>query len=156
MNVEQFAQVVLEQTQARLKAAYPDSPQWEWEVVQVKPGKVYTKVDIGPRGNISGKYMVENSTGEIFGIKGYGRVHKGHRYGTLATVGEFYWGGYTGVPLAPEDVSYCGKVCPCPPPPGIWYAGTCSETAGHWPQVPHSASGCCYYDDSGNLVAKPT
>ena len=43
----------------------------------------------------SGKYMVENSTREIFGIKGYGKVHKGHRYGTLETISKFYWGEYT-------------------------------------------------------------
>jgi hypothetical protein len=95
----EFAELVLAQTQARLRADYPDSPQWEWERVAVKPGLVYTKVDIGPEGNMSGKYMIENATGIIYGIKGYGKVHKGHRYGTLATVGDWYWGGYTGQKL---------------------------------------------------------
>jgi len=100
MTVEEFAQLVLAQTKARLKADYPDSPQHEWETVQVVPGPVYTKVDIGPAHNMSGKYMIENSTGIIYGIKGYGRVHKGHRYGTLATVNDWYWGGYVGEPIA--------------------------------------------------------
>ena len=97
MDVNEFAALVLAQTQERLRNDYPASPQWEWERVAVKPGPVYTKVDIGPEGNMSGKYMIENATGVIFGIKGYGKVHKGHRYGTLETVGSWYWGGYTGV-----------------------------------------------------------
>lgn len=96
MDVNEFAQVVLAQTKARLLADYPNSPQHEWEEVQVVPGPKYTKVNIGCRGNLSGKYMVENETGVIYGIKGYGKVHKGHVYGTLATVNDWYWGGYTG------------------------------------------------------------
>lgn len=54
------------------------------------PGRKYTKVNIGH----SGKYMVENSTGVIFGIKGYGQVHLGHSYGTLDTIDEWYWGSF--------------------------------------------------------------
>ena len=67
---------------------------WGYYVVQVKPGPKYTKVDVGPAHNMSGKYMIENATGVIFGIKGYGVVHKGHRYGTLATADQWYWGEY--------------------------------------------------------------
>jgi hypothetical protein len=59
---------------------------WE-EITQVVPGRVYTKVDVGPAHNMSGRYMIENATGVIYGIKGYGRVDKRHRYGTLATAG---------------------------------------------------------------------
>ncbi len=62
-------------------------------VAKVKPGKKYTKVDVGD----SGKYMVVNDTGEIFGVKAYGVIHRGHRYGTLDTINEFYWGDYTAV-----------------------------------------------------------
>jgi hypothetical protein len=96
MTVDEFAAILLEQTKARLKADYPDSPWHEREHVQVKPGKVYTKVDIGPEYNMSGKYMVRISDGTIFGIKVYGMVHKGRTYGTLDTVNDWYWGGYTG------------------------------------------------------------
>jgi len=56
----------------------------------IKHGNKYTKVDIG-RG---GRYMVENSTGNIFGIKAYGQIHKGHFYGTLDTINDWYWGNY--------------------------------------------------------------
>ena len=56
-----------------------------------KVGRKYANVDRGR----SGVYMVELATGEIFGIKGYGVIHKGHRYGTLDTINEWDWSGYT-------------------------------------------------------------
>ena len=59
--------------------------------VTIKPGRKYTKVDVGD----SGKYMVENDTGDIYGIKAYGVIHRGHRYGNLSTIHDYYWGRYT-------------------------------------------------------------
>jgi hypothetical protein len=64
----------------------------EWEVKSVY-GPKYTKVDVGS----SGKYMIVNDTGEIYGIKAYGVIHRGHYYGTLDTVNDYNWGGYTAV-----------------------------------------------------------
>jgi hypothetical protein len=95
VDVNEFAQLILAQTRERLAAAYSQE-QADRETVQVRPGPKYTKVDIGPEHNISGKYMIENATGVIYGIKGYGQVHKGHTYGTLDTADQWYWGGYTG------------------------------------------------------------
>lgn len=60
----------------------------------VIPGKKYTKIDVCLPQQ-SGRYMVDNETGEIFGIKAYGQIHRGHKFGTLDTIGEYYWGGYT-------------------------------------------------------------
>ena len=57
--------------------------------VHVRPGKKYTKVDVGS----SGVYMVDLE-GNIFGIKAYGVIHRGHYYGTLDTVDQWNWGGY--------------------------------------------------------------
>lgn len=57
--------------------------------VFIKPGKKYTKIDVGR----SGKYMIDKE-GNIFGIKAYGVIHKGHNYGTLDTIDNWYWGGY--------------------------------------------------------------
>lgn len=57
----------------------------------LKIGKKYAKVDVGR----SGRYMVDMATGEIFGIKGYGVIHKGHRFGTLDTIEAYNWGGYS-------------------------------------------------------------
>ena len=56
----------------------------------IRPGRKFTKVDRGS----SGKFMVDNATGEIFGIKAYGQVHRGHCYGTLDTIADWYWGRY--------------------------------------------------------------
>ena len=54
-------------------------------------GQKFTKIDVGQ----SGKYMIENSTGNIYGIKGYGVVHRGKFYGTLDTINDYWWGEYT-------------------------------------------------------------
>lgn len=62
----------------------------EYYRAKVVPGKKYTKVDFGH----SGKYMVVNDTGEIFGIKAYGVIHRGHKFGTLDTIHEWNWSGY--------------------------------------------------------------
>ena len=58
--------------------------------VKVKPSRKYTKVNVGD----SGRYMIENDTGNIYGIKGYGVVHRGHWYGTLDTIDEWDWQSY--------------------------------------------------------------
>jgi hypothetical protein len=94
MTVEEFAQLVLAQQRARIAARYS---QWQAdaETVQVVPGPKYTKVNLGPAHNMSGKFMIENATGVIYGIKAYGKVHKGHMYGTLETVDQWYWGNYS-------------------------------------------------------------
>lgn len=61
----------------------------------IRIGKKYDKIDIGN----SGKLMVERSTGEIFGIKAYGVIHRGHKYGTLDTIDLWYWGNYRPVTI---------------------------------------------------------
>ena len=63
----------------------------------IVPGKVYDKVDVVTGGQQMGRYMVEVRTEIIYGIKGYGKVHKGHRYGTLDTIEEFDWSPYYAV-----------------------------------------------------------
>lgn len=60
---------------------------------EVHVAKKYTRVDVGSP-QMSGKYMVENETGIVYGIKGYGVIHRGHSYGTLDTVDQYFWGGY--------------------------------------------------------------
>lgn len=64
--------------------------------VQIRPGKKYTKVDVGT----SGMFMIDNSTEIIYGIKAYGVVHKGKVYGTLSTIDNFYWGEFRPVKLS--------------------------------------------------------
>lgn len=93
-QIELFATILLAARQEELRTLYPTSDQWEWEAVEVIRGKLYTKVNVGPRHNMSGKFMIEHATGIIFGIKGYGQVHKGHRYGTIDTIDEWDWSRY--------------------------------------------------------------
>jgi|LSQX01.3.fsa_nt_gb hypothetical protein len=62
--------------------------------VTVKPKRKYICVDVGT----SGKYMIDKTTEEIFGIRGYGKVNKSHRYGTLDTIYNYYWGLYNAIP----------------------------------------------------------
>lgn len=60
-----------------------------------KDGAKYIKIDVGT----SGKYMIEKTTGNIYGIKAYGVIHRGHQYGTLDTINEYFWGDYTAVKI---------------------------------------------------------
>ena len=68
---------------------------WDWEVqshgmtAHCHEGKKYWRVDVGD----SGAYMVD-CDGNIFGIKAYGVIHRGHSYGTLDTIGNYFWGDY--------------------------------------------------------------
>lgn len=64
----------------------------------IKTGRDYTKIDVGH----SGMLMIENDTGKIYGIKSYGQVHKGHYYGTLDTISDYYWGHH--YPMRKENV----------------------------------------------------
>ena len=57
--------------------------------VSIKEGNKYIKIDIGS----SGKYMID-TIGNIYGIKAYGVIHRGHQYGTLDTINQYYWGDY--------------------------------------------------------------
>ena len=92
--IEQFAARVEADTKARFNTEYPAlEREGNWNV-EVKPGRFYTRLDVGR----SGKYMVENQTGRIFGIKAYGVIHRGHQYGTLQTVNDWQWGGYVAHP----------------------------------------------------------
>lgn len=51
----------------------------------------YTYINAGG----SGKYMIDNKTNEIYGIKAYGTINKGRFYGILDTINNYFWGDYT-------------------------------------------------------------
>ena len=72
---------------------YPISVHEPQIVCKVKMGRKYANVDVGS----SGCYMVELATGAIYGIKAYGVIHRGHYYGTLDTIQDYDWRGYTAV-----------------------------------------------------------
>ena len=97
-KLEHFRALVEAQTKARYTAEWERDRKYydlavhagSW-VCKVKIGRKYANVDVGK----SGKYMVELSTGNIYGIKGYGVIHRGHSYGNLDTTHEYFWGEYT-------------------------------------------------------------
>lgn len=89
-TIKQFAELLEKEQRERL---YKNNLSCQVNLdgckVTIKEGKKYTKVDVGS----SGKYMVDK-VGNIFGIKGYGIIHKGHCFGTIDTINEYYWGDY--------------------------------------------------------------
>lgn len=64
-------------------------------VCHYKIGPKYTKID----DRTSGRYMIENATGEIYGIKAYGVINRGHFYGNLDTIDSYNWGYYKAVKI---------------------------------------------------------
>lgn len=96
MNLAQFPTLMaafcglLERQQEERLVAQGMTPARHNVKVTAKTGRRFVNVDIGT----GGRYMVEILTGNIFGIKGYGQVHRGHFYGTLETTGEYFWGDY--------------------------------------------------------------
>lgn len=90
-KIEQLATLIETQGQERLKQDKLDCEgNLKNAVTSVKLGNKYTKIDVGT----SGRYMID-SDGNIFGIKAYGVIHRGHHYGTLETMDKYYWGDYT-------------------------------------------------------------
>ena len=85
-----FAKLVEAQTFERLKEVHGNTVDWSRDSkTTIKPGKKYTKINVGN----SGKFMIDKN-GNIFGIKGYGVIHRGKHYGTLDTINLYYWGEY--------------------------------------------------------------
>ena len=88
--LKEFAELLERQQIERLKADKLDCQcNIDNYKVSIKAGKKYYKVDLG----YSGRFMIDME-GNIFGIKAYGVIHRGHRYGTLLTVNQWDWSGY--------------------------------------------------------------
>lgn len=89
-KIEIFAERVKKEQQERMyKEGFTDQRVVESATnYRIIPGKKYTKVDIGQ----SGKFMIEGE--DIYGIKAYGVIHRGHYYGTLNTLDQYHWGYY--------------------------------------------------------------
>lgn len=93
-KLERFAVLVQRQRQDEQERRYPNivNPRR----TRVILGKRYAKIDVdnGPE-SWSGCYMVDER-GDIYGIKAYGVIHRGHYYGNLDTIFDWDWSGYTG------------------------------------------------------------
>jgi hypothetical protein len=114
-KIAAFAKLVEEQQiQYLIGMGYKADSNFRNAKTQVLPGKKFAKVNIGD----SGRYMVEMSTGNIFGTKGYGQVHRGHFYGTVDTINEYFWGEYyperLASPLPKQGSSFIPKLTHAP------------------------------------------
>lgn len=65
--------------------------------ITLRIGQLYARVDVGS----SDRYMVELSTGEIFGIRSDCAPNRRRTYGTLDTLHEWDWSGYRAVRRVP-------------------------------------------------------
>jgi len=93
-KIDELAALITTEQQAQLIARGLDyTPTMQNAIAHIHRGPKYTRVDVGS----SGKYMVENETGRIFGIKAYGVIHRGHYFGTLETIHDYNWGSYRAV-----------------------------------------------------------
>lgn len=90
--INELTALVTKETQERLIATGLDCENnMKNAIAHHHIAKRYTRLDIG----YSGRYMIENDTGRIFGIKAYGVINRGRYYGTLDTIHNYNWGGYT-------------------------------------------------------------
>ena len=88
-KIERFRKLFEDELAQRRKIDYPSLMP---EFVTLKNGRKYVNVDIDG----CGRYMVVKETQEIFGIKSYGVIHRGHFYGTLDTIDQWDWSHYVG------------------------------------------------------------
>jgi len=97
-KIRVFADVLEAALRNRYLQNYPDLSSTVDDVCKVTiwPGRKFTRVDVGGI-NHCGRYMVDNVTGIIYGIKAYGVVHRGRTYGTLDTIDDWDWSGYRAV-----------------------------------------------------------
>jgi hypothetical protein len=81
-----------------------------WQV-KVKPGVKYTKINVGD----SGKFMVDNETGGLYFIKGYGVIDKKKYFGTvenlLKNTNKWWYDGYSISPIGKRGAyGYAGQI----------------------------------------------
>ena len=107
-KLEAFALVLHEAQAAEIRRRFPALDAEEEARITIKPGPKWIKVDVFR----SVKYMVEKTTGNIYGIKAYGVPQKAPQYGTLATIAEWYWGGYAAVVRRPKQCARCLEFFP--------------------------------------------
>lgn len=102
-KIAALADLITREMALRHQANYPNSPLPPPRAT-VKTMRRYAYIDIEDGASCSGRYMIDGEA--IFGIKGYGVIHRGYRFGTLDSVHDFWWGDYRAVPYSKslEDV----------------------------------------------------
>lgn len=91
--LDTFAKMLQDKINEYYKKAYPNVKPGE---VKLKPGKQYTKIDVGG----GGKFMYDPLDGCIYFIKGYGVIDKKKNFGHIKNIvdRDFDFDGYSIVP----------------------------------------------------------
>lgn len=67
---------------------------------QVETGRKFDKVYVQGKFQKSGRYMVDRNSWQIFGIKSWAQINPRRTFGTLDSVSQYEWSGYTATPKA--------------------------------------------------------
>jgi hypothetical protein len=70
---------------------------------QVETGRKFDKVYVQTDVQKLGRYMVDRNSWIIYGIKSWAQINPRRTFGTLDTVSQYDWSGYTGSPKAGTD-----------------------------------------------------
>ena len=65
---------------------------------QVETGRKFDKVFVQGKHQKMGRYMVDRNSWTIYGIKSWAQINPRRTFGTIDTVTQFDWSGYTGSP----------------------------------------------------------
>lgn len=87
--VEEFGKMLQAKVDEYMNTHFPNNGR---ELVTIKPGKKYIKIDVG----YSGKFMFDVSDCHLYFIKGYGVINKKKDFGSLPLIiqKDFDYNGY--------------------------------------------------------------
>jgi hypothetical protein len=74
----------------------------EW---QVETGRKFDKVFENTGTQRLGRYMIDRNSWTIYGIKSWAQINPRRSFGTLDTVAQYDWSGYTGSPIAGTEAA---------------------------------------------------
>lgn len=88
--IKQFSTMLQAKIDEYMAIHYPHNGR---ELVAIKPGKKYVKIDVGH----SGKFMFDMQDCHLYFIKGYGVINKKKDFGSLSLIvqKDFDWDGYS-------------------------------------------------------------
>lgn len=69
----------------------------KWEI---ETGRKFDKVYVKTSVQKLGRYMVDRNSWVIYGIKSWAQINPRRTFGTLDSVDQYDWSGYTGTPKA--------------------------------------------------------
>jgi hypothetical protein len=93
-KLKRLCELITKESQERLKTQKLDCEcNLNQVVCHYKIGKKYAKID----DRTSGKYMVDLSSGKIYGIKAYGVININHSFGDLDSIDLYFWGFYNAI-----------------------------------------------------------